>query len=66
MSKYILIVATSSYSKDAPLQKSSHEVGLAVLFAVETALHQGKIVSIRWCDVYLDDMYIHYQTLKIG
>lgn len=66
MSKYILIVATSSYSKDAPLLKSSHEVSWAVLFAVETAMRLGEIVSIRWSDVYLDDMYIHYQTLKIG
>lgn len=60
------IVAASGYSKDAPLQKSSHEVGWAILFAVETAMRLGEIVSIQWSDVYLDDMYIHLPDTKNG
>lgn len=60
------IVEATGYSKDEPLRKSSHEVGWAILFAVETAMRLGEIVSIQWSDVHLDDMYIHLPETKNG
>ena len=43
-----------------------HRVGLAFLFALETAMRSGEICELRWTDVHLDERYVTVRTSKNG
>lgn len=60
------IIGATGYQKDEPITKGSHEVGWAVLFAIETAMRLGEITAIEWKDVYIEGMYIHLPDTKNG
>ena len=50
---------------DTPLTQR-HEVGLAFLLAIETAMRQGEIWSVQWNEVFLNDRYLHLSETKNG
>jgi len=44
----------------------TNRVGLAFLFAIETAARSGEICSLEWDRVYLDKRYVHLPKTKNG
>lgn len=60
------IIEATGYQRDEPITKGSHEVGWAVLFAIETAMRLGEITAIEWKDVHIEGMYIHLTDTKNG
>ena len=52
----------------APLKAdtATQRVGLAFLFAIETAMRSGEILSMRWPDVHLRSRYVHLPRTKNG
>lgn len=45
---------------------ATQRVGLAFLFALETAMRSGEIVAMGWADVYLRQRYVHLPKTKNG
>lgn len=45
---------------------ATHRVGLAFLFALETAMRSGEIVALRWEDVRLSERYVVLPMTKNG
>lgn len=45
-------------------ETATQRVGLAFLFALETAMRSGEILGLRWADVALEDRYVSLQTTK--
>jgi integrase len=43
-----------------------NRVGLAFLFAIETAARSGEICSLKWDCVHLDKRYVHFPKTKNG
>jgi len=43
-----------------------HEIAIAFLFALETAMRQGEIWSMKWFDVYLDKRFVRLPDTKNG
>ncbi|WP_045769859.1 tyrosine-type recombinase/integrase [Xanthomonas albilineans] len=41
-------------------------IGLAFLFALETAMRSGEICELRWTDVHLEECYVTVRTSKNG
>lgn len=44
----------------------TNRVGLAFLFAIETAMRSGEICALRWHDVHKTDRYVHVMKSKNG
>jgi len=43
-----------------------HEIAVAFLFALETAMRQGEIWAMEWSDVYLDKRFVRLPDTKNG
>lgn len=43
-----------------------NRIGLAFLFALETAMRSGEICELRWPDVHLEERYVTVRTSKNG
>jgi integrase len=43
-----------------------HVIAVAFLFAIETAMRQGEIWSLDWCDVYLSKRFVRLHDTKNG
>ncbi|WOS40707.1 site-specific integrase [Xanthomonas rydalmerensis] len=43
-----------------------HRIGLAFLFALETAMRSGEICALRWPDVHLEERYVTVRDSKNG
>lgn len=49
-----------------PSETATQRVGLAFLFALETAMRSGEIVSLEWPNVHLKQRYVVLQKTKNG
>ncbi len=49
-----------------PSETATQRVGLAFLFALESALRSGEIVGLHWRDVHLADRYVVLPATKNG
>ncbi len=45
---------------------ASQRVGLAFLFALETAMRSGEIIGLQWADIHIDDRYVNLPRTKNG
>lgn len=45
---------------------ATQRVGLAFLFALETAMRSGEILSLTWFNIHLDQQYVHLPQTKNG
>lgn len=45
---------------------ATQRVGLAFLFALETAMRSGEILSLTWPNIYLAEQYVHLPKTKNG
>lgn len=45
------ILHALAYSESAPVVTKTQAVGAAALFAVETAMREGEIARLRWCNI---------------
>lgn len=45
---------------------ATHRVGLAFLFAIETAMRAGEILGLTWGNVHLDKRFVHIKKSKNG
>ena len=41
------------------ITNSRHELAVAFLLAIETAMRQGELWNLTWDDVFLDKRYVH-------
>ncbi|WP_312916633.1 tyrosine-type recombinase/integrase [Stenotrophomonas sp.] len=46
------------------IETQRNRIGLALLFALETAMRSGEICALRWPDVHLADPYVTVRTGK--
>ena len=56
----------ASYSESTPVNNKSKQVALAFLFAIETGMRLGEILSLEWSNIYLEKKYLHLETSKNG
>lgn len=47
-------------------ETATHRVGLAFLFAIETAMRSGEICALQWGDVFLSSQYVVLPKTKNG
>ena len=59
------IVLACGYEDGKP-DCTFHHVALAFLFAIETAMRAGEILSIRPANVYMNERYVHLADTKNG
>jgi integrase len=48
------------------VRTASQRVGLAFLFALETAMRAGEILGLGWADVHLEERYVNLPRTKNG
>lgn len=48
------------------VETQRNRIGLAFLFALETAMRSGEICELRWTDVHLTERYVTVRTSKNG
>ncbi len=48
------------------VSEQHHEIAIAFLFALETAMRQGEIWSMKWRDVYLKKRFVRLHETKNG
>lgn len=48
------------------VSEQRHEIAIAFLFALETAMRQGEIWAMEWTDVYLDKRFVRLPDTKNG
>lgn len=48
------------------IETQRNRIGLAFLFALETAMRSGEICALRWTDVHLAERYVTVRTSKNG
>ena len=51
---------------DLRAETATHRVGLAFLFALETAMRSGEILALTWPNIYLAEQYAHLPNTKNG
>jgi len=47
-------------------ETATQRTGLAFLFALETAMRSGEILSLTWFNIHLDQQYVHLPKTKNG
>lgn len=59
---------TEAFGLDVGLSAdtATKRVGLAFLFAMETAMRSGEILSLTWPNIHLDSQYVHLPKTKNG
>lgn len=60
------VEAAFGVGKRLPSETATQRVGLAFLFALETAMRSGEIVSLAWPNVYLEQRYVVLPKTKNG
>jgi integrase len=48
------------------VKEQRHEIAIAFLFALETAMRQGEIWGMKWQDVYLEKRFVRLHETKNG
>lgn len=63
-----IAVLAKAFGVDGELKAVSQRqrVGLAFLFALETAMRSGEICALRWADIRMDAGYVTVRTSKNG
>ena len=54
------------YTEDGTVEMTSQRIGVAVLFAIETAMRSGEILGLEWKDVDLVKRTAHLDITKNG
>lgn len=54
------------YQEGAPVTKASQRIAVAFLFAIETGMRAGEIVSLTWENVFLEEKYVRLKLTKNG
>lgn len=54
------------WPEDVPPQNASQRTAVAMMFAVETAMRSGEIVSLAWDQVHLQQRFVHLNRTKNG
>lgn len=60
------ILEALNYHPGTPPQTKSHQVTIAWLLALETAMRAGELVNLVWSDVHLDERYVQLEKTKNG
>lgn len=60
------VEAAFGVGKKLPSETATQRIGLAFLFALETAMRSGEIVALRWPDVHLAERYVVLPETKNG
>ncbi len=60
------LLTVFDYNEIKPPQRNTDYVALVFLFALETAMRSGEILSLTWDNVYLDERYVHIVKSKNG
>jgi len=61
-----ILLALDGYVAGAPVASQRHEVAVAFLFALETAMRQGEIWKVEWPDIHLEQRYLTLRDTKNG
>lgn len=61
-----ILQALDGYSVDQPALSQRHEIAMAFLFALETAMRQGEIWGLHWADVHLAQRFVRLRDTKNG
>lgn len=61
-----ILLALDGYSADEPAMSLRHEIAMAFLFALETAMRQGEIWGLEWADVHLVQRFVRLRDTKNG
>jgi integrase len=61
-----ILTALDGYVACEPVLSQRHEIAVAFLFAIETAMRQGEIWSLDWVHVHLDQRFVHLIDTKNG
>ncbi|WP_321389336.1 site-specific integrase [Emcibacter sp.] len=60
------ILTHLDFSIEKKVSKLKHEVAVAFLIALETAMRKGELWSLTWEDVYLERRFVHLPVTKNG
>lgn len=60
------VVLALGVNDDVPIQTTKQRIGLAVLFAIETAMRAGEICNMCWSDVHIARRVVHLPMTKNG
>jgi len=59
-------ILNSLFFDGKTVSEQRHEIAIAFLFALETAMRQGEIWAMEWTDVYLDKRFVRLPDTKNG
>lgn len=59
-------ILNSLFFDGKTVTEQRHEIAIAFLFALETAMRQGEIWGMRWEDVYLKERFVRLHETKNG
>lgn len=54
------------YDEQGDVVNQRQFIAVAFLLAIETAMRQGELFGLDWCDVHLGDLYVHLSDTKNG
>ncbi len=54
------------FDESAAIVRASPQIAVLMLLALETAMRQGEMLSLRWTDVFLDGQYVTLGETKNG
>lgn len=57
-------ILNSLFFDGETVSEQRHEIAIAFLFALETAMRQGEIWAMEWVDVYLDKRFVRLPDTK--
>ena len=60
------LIRESGFKWDEPPTSTLARVGIAILFAIETAMRAGEIIGLTWGNVHFEDRIAHLPMTKNG
>lgn len=61
-----ILIALDFDESKKEVRTGRHEIAIAFLLAMETAMRQGEIWKLTWENVFLDKLYVHLPDTKNG
>lgn len=60
------IILALQYQEKKPIRTAQHQIAVAFLFAIETAMRHGEIWKMHWEDIAFDKCSVHLSDTKNG
>lgn len=60
------ILLALDYMEGEPIRTQRQIIAVAMLLAIETAMRQGELWSLHWCDVHIDKCFVRLHDTKNG